>query len=198
MKPDDYLKWICSSQTDQELQGNYDQWASTYESDIAQFWETVPHTAATALSKFLPNKQASILDFGAGTGMVGVALAQLGFKHIIGLDISPGMLEQAQQKRVYQALVCGAIADENLESLGNITGVIATGVFAERHAGEAELKAVHTKLQPGGVFVFTVRQGFLAQLQPMLNQTVWTPLSSEVMQIYDDPMHLLAYRKTAQ
>ncbi|MEM8641416.1 MAG: methyltransferase domain-containing protein [Cyanobacteria bacterium P01_G01_bin.54] len=195
MKPDNILEWICSSKNNEELKGNYDQWASTYELDIAEFWKKVPLKAAAMLSKYLASKQETILDFGAGTGMVGVALSQLGFNDIIGIDISSGMLEKAGQTGVYKSLTCGSILDETINIWKKVSGVVATGVFAERHAGIAELKVIQSKLQSGGVFVFTVRQSFLAQLQPMLKPTQWTALNSEMMPIYDDPMYLLAYRK---
>ena len=45
--------------------------------------------------------EAQVADFGCGTGLVGVALANDGFKNITGVDCSEGMLYEAQQKKVY-------------------------------------------------------------------------------------------------
>ena len=62
----------------------------------------------------MPHKDAIILDAGAGTGMVGEALAELGYTQIVGVDISEAMLENARKKQVYQAQYQG-----NLEEIIN-------------------------------------------------------------------------------
>lgn len=194
MEAKEWLKWICSSQDLDELGKNYDQWSDQYEADISQVWEAVPKAAALMLSQYLDDQQSLILDFGAGTGLVGVALAALGFEQIVGMDISPKMLTLAQEKGVYSSLMCGSIDDEQLRNLDQVSGIIATGVFAENHAGVAELSKLQAMIKPEGILVFTVRQSFLAELEEVLNQPEWTLLDSQVMPIYDDPMHLLGYK----
>ncbi|MEB3342764.1 hypothetical protein [Okeania sp.] len=41
-EPNQWLKWICSSQNFDELVQNYDQWADIYETDIEEVWKPVP------------------------------------------------------------------------------------------------------------------------------------------------------------
>ncbi|ABG50126.1 hypothetical protein Tery_0690 [Trichodesmium erythraeum IMS101] len=55
----------------------------------------------------MPDKDAIILDAGAGTVMVGEALAELGYNNIIGVDFSEQMLEVGRKKQVYTALYQG-------------------------------------------------------------------------------------------
>lgn len=188
------LKWICSSQNFDELVENYDQWADMYETDIGEVWKPVPLAGSLLLEKYVDNKQKTILDVGAGTGLVGVTLAKLGFEQIIGMDISSGMLAKAAEKGVYKSLVCCSIGDEQFINLEMASGIIATGVFAESHAGSAELNKLQDNIQPEGVLVFTARQSFLPKLQKVLDQPEWTLLDSQVMPIYDDPINLLAYK----
>ena len=45
-------------------------------------------------------KDAKIIDFGCGTGILGVELVQAGFTNITGVDGSPQMLEVAMSKEV--------------------------------------------------------------------------------------------------
>ena len=37
-KPNEWSKWICSSQNIVELRENYEQWANTYEIDVGGVW----------------------------------------------------------------------------------------------------------------------------------------------------------------
>lgn len=199
----EWLEWICSSADHDELSHNYDQWAQTYEVDIESAWRDIPPTAAKMLTQHLSatlemsnkfDKSVPLLDVGAGTGMMGVALSQLGFSNIIGIDISSQMLVKAEQKGVYQSLICCAIAGEKVQSLDPVAGAIATGVFADRHAGPEDLKLIQGQIQSGGIFVFTVRRSFLPQLKSVLEQPEWIHLETRLMPIYEDPMYIFAYQ----
>jgi predicted TPR repeat methyltransferase len=194
IQPKQWLEWICSSQNLDQLRQNYDQWADRYDADVGDVWEPVPTAAAMMLAEYLDDLQGVILDIGAGTGLVGVALAELGFEEIIGMDISPAMLSKAAAKGVYRSLVCCSIGDETFRNLPKAKGMIATGVFAESHAGPAELNQLQDSIEAEGILVFTARQSFLPQLQPVLNPPEWTVIDSRVMPIYDDPMYLLVYK----
>jgi len=192
IQPSEWLKWICSSENIDELRENYDKWADTYDVNVGDVWGTVPLAAADLLAEYIDDKQDIILDVGAGTGLVGVALARLGFEQLIGIDISPAMLTKAAKRGIYRSLVCCSIGDESFMNLEKASGIIATGVFAENHAGPAELSTLQESLKPEGVLVFTVRRSFLPDLQEVLER--WILLDSKVMPIYDDPIHLLSYK----
>ena len=58
-----------------------------------------------ATKQVIPKHLAQILDFACGTGLVGQNLKEAGFANISGLDISPKMLEKAEQKGCYNQLV---------------------------------------------------------------------------------------------
>ena len=58
-----------------------------------------------AAEKMIARSEAEVADFGCGTGLVGQSLAKHGFKKVYGIDCSEGMLEIAQQKDVYAALI---------------------------------------------------------------------------------------------
>jgi predicted TPR repeat methyltransferase len=40
---------------------------------------------------------------------VGARLAQLGFQHVIGVDLSPAMLAEAERKHCYKKMVCNTL-----------------------------------------------------------------------------------------
>ena len=46
------------------------------------------------------SKESKIIDFGCGTGLVGVELTKNGFTNIVGIDGSQEMLEVAKSKQM--------------------------------------------------------------------------------------------------
>lgn len=193
--PSEWLQWICSSKTLDELSDNYDQWAKTYDLETTEVWKPVPLVVAMMLSKHVDNKQAAVLDVGAGTGFVGAALNKLGFDNIVGIDVSSKMLSKAAEKGVYRDLRCCAIGDEDFKVLGKVDSIVASGVFAEGHAGSLELNDLQESIESGGVLVFTARLSFLDQLRTVFERPQWALIDSQIMPIYkDDPTHVLVYK----
>jgi len=194
IQPEEWVKWITQSQSINELSDKYDKWADSYDSSVEEVWSSVTKEAALMLSKYLPNKSKTVLDVGAGTGLSGVALADVGFIDLIGIDLSAAMLEKAASKKVYNSLVCCTINEAAFKELPKVAGMIATGVFAEAQAGAIELQLLQKKIEPNGIFVFTTRQSFLPKLESTLNSPTWELTDSKMMGIYEDPMYLFAYR----
>ncbi|NES80325.1 MAG: methyltransferase domain-containing protein [Moorea sp. SIO2B7] len=87
-KVSDRLTWIYDTSDSQNLENKYDAWSHLYDSELDQSYRISPIESARTLAKVVSNKQATILDAGAGTGMVGEALAELGYNKITGVDIS--------------------------------------------------------------------------------------------------------------
>ncbi len=157
MKDENRVQWVYSSQNNRELAERYDQWASEYDSDLAeQFGWIAPRKAADVLSRYVP-KDARILDAGAGTGLVGECLAALGYGDLVAMDLSAGMLEQARQKGVYREcrqMVLGEVLDF---PTGSFDAVISVGVFTLGHAPAESLHELVRITKPGGHVLFGLR-----------------------------------------
>ncbi|WP_204114201.1 class I SAM-dependent DNA methyltransferase [Shimia biformata] len=82
----------------------YDDWAATYEAEVAENGYVTPARCARALAAHVADKTTPILDFGCGTGLSGHALRAQGFTVIDGVDLSAAMLEQARSKGIYRTL----------------------------------------------------------------------------------------------
>ena len=151
------VQWVYSSKDNQELAERYDQWSKDYESDLAQDFEYLsPQKTAEVFAKHVP-KDARILDAGAGTGLVGIILAEMGYSQIVAMDLSQGMLDEPRKKQVYEdfhQMVMGETLDYDTDSFD---AVITVGVLTVGHAPDNSLDELVRVTKPNGHIVFSLR-----------------------------------------
>ena len=138
----------------------FDQYAPRFDRALEDLSYRAPallHEAITA-ARGAGMRFGTMLDLGCGTGLAGAAFRPC-VDWLVGLDLSPKMIEAARQKGLYDRLVVGEI-EEFLagEAAGNgrFHLVIAADVFAYVPALPAVCAAVARVLEPGGLFGFTV------------------------------------------
>ncbi len=100
-----------------------------------------------------------IVDFGCGDGLMACQLAELGFKNVVGVDISPGNIavarRRAKQRKVAVDFHVGDISDLPWIGSHSCDVVLSSGVvhhfptFETKRSAVAEAKRV---LRPGGLF----------------------------------------------
>ena len=117
-----------------------------------------------------PPKFGSVLDLGCGTGLAGAAIRPY-CDRLVGMDISPAMIEQARGKAVYDRLVAAELSEFLAAEAGAHNHlVLAADVFV--YCGDLApiAAAVARVLAPGGLFAFTVEthDGPGILLQPTL------------------------------
>jgi len=115
-----------------------------------------PELLLAAVRAEKPLRFGSVLDLGCGTGLAGAALRPF-CDWLVGVDISPGMIEQARSKGLYDRLVVA----ELLEFLGGEGGAqhhlaLAADVLVYCSDIAPIAAAVAGVLAPGGLFAFTV------------------------------------------
>ncbi len=143
-----------------ELMNAYEGWASEYDADLEALGFSSPMAAAVLLDTYLPDKDARVLDAGAGTGMVGVELARRRFSRITALDMSPGMLATAKEKGVYEDFVIGELGKPLPFETGGFAGTTCVGVFTYGHALPESLDELVRATKPGGPVVFSIRTDY--------------------------------------
>ncbi len=100
-----WLDKVYSARNNTELAEGYDAWAQDYEQDVLSFGYKIPAIMSGLIGRYLPSGTGRILDAGVGTGILGENLAMMGYKDLIGIDLSAGMLEVARKKGVYRNLL---------------------------------------------------------------------------------------------
>jgi predicted TPR repeat methyltransferase len=153
-KVDARLSRVYASKGDK--QALYDDWATSYDRDLVDDLGYVAHEeACRRLQALVPERNASILDAGCGTGLVGRRLRRAGYTEIHGSDYSLKMLDQARATGAYSSLaqhdLTRAIATDVLYDAAIVVGVFAFNLPSAEH-----LVNITGALKPGGVAVVTV------------------------------------------
>lgn len=153
----EWLKKVYSSLNNQELEERYDAWAEDYEQDVCSFGYKSPSVISSLIGLHVKAQEAPILDAGAGTGILGENLSSLGYKNIVGIDMSRSMLEIALKKGVYQDLR-QMVLGKPLDFPDNyFTASVAMGVFTENHAPPESFDELIRVTKTGGHIFFSVR-----------------------------------------
>lgn len=70
----------------------------------------LPLEVAKKILEIFPDKNFSLLDLGCGTGLLGAQLGKLQGR-MVGVDVSPKMLEQARRHQLYDSLEVADLHD---------------------------------------------------------------------------------------
>lgn len=169
---DTYLDKAYALETAEDTQKLYEDWAASYDAEVAENGYATPGRVAKALDKHLNEKDVPILDFGCGTGLSGLALKLAGFTVIDGMDPNPQMLDQARGKDVYRNLTQLDLEDESPIEPGSYAAITAIGVIGTGAAPASTLDLLMNALNPGGMLAFSLNDHALAdhQYPARLNQ----------------------------
>lgn len=162
MSDKDVTNELWTQHTDAEIKEIYANWASNYESDVAEWGYATPPRLAMALRKCGANIEKPILDFGCGTGLSGMALMAVGFQVIDGTDISPEMLGIAETKPAYRQVWKGVPGSLGHIKRGDYPAIAATGVVSLGAAPPETLDMLIDAIGPGGLLAFSYNDATLA------------------------------------
>lgn len=140
----------------QKTQKFWDKQAKRYDDGERQF-EHVYKDIIAKTSKYL-DLNDTVLDFGCATGTKTIALAAK-VKHIHGLDISAGMINEAIKKKDGSKISNvsfshGTIFNTDLEK-ASFDKIIAYAIIHLLEDHEKAIGRIHELLKPGGFFIST-------------------------------------------
>jgi len=173
----------------QTSQGNsedvYNDWAQSYDADNAALGFRLPGLASAFAARHIAPDAEPILDAGAGTGQVGSALKVLGYRNVIGCDISEQMLAVAACTNAYTQLRCQVLGERLEFSDNTFAGVLCIGSFGPGHAPPDTLDELVRVACPGSPVIFNLRedtwkaQGFETRMREISNAKLWTLLEEQ-------------------
>ena len=139
----------------------YDVWSPDYDEDMTVVGYKNPVDVADELAKLVPDeeerKKLHILDVGAGTGEGGVKLLESGFPHVDATDGSPGMLDQAKKRGVYEHVLAPEVLVKGQKMLSvppeSYDVVVSSGSFYPFHLLGPHLKCFLDCAKTGGKIV---------------------------------------------
>lgn len=151
------LARVYSAQDNRELAESYDEWAREYEGDMTRLGYAIPAVAAGFMGRYVP-PEGTILDAGAGTGILGDTLKVLDYRDLVGIDLSEGMLERAREKGAYRELHRMALGERLGFDDDRFAAAVSVGVFTTGHAPPESFDELVRVVRSGGWAIFSVRE----------------------------------------
>jgi len=142
---------------DEYVSTMFDGFAETFDTNLARLNYAAPQLLAAALAEVVQFSESKldVLDAGCGTGLCGPLLRSTARK-LTGVDLSAGMLAQAQARKVYDELHESELVAFMRLHPGEYDVVISADTLVYFGVLEDAMLAAATALRAGGVLAFTV------------------------------------------
>ena len=185
MAPEDVpiSDWLDQGTSDPHAAAErYDDWAKSYDDDLAAWSYQGPATVADLVVGRHP-EATSVLDVGCGTGLVGRALRDRGYAgRLVGLDISQASLDVAQASGIYESTQQADLQQRLPVDDDSVDAVVCVGVMTYLPEVEAVWREFARVARPSGLVVVTQREDLWqgrdcpAVVDRLQEEGVWVPL----------------------
>ena len=159
----------------------YDEWANDYDNDlINEYGYIAPKLTVDKFKALVLKKNLRIIDVGCGTGLVGQALYENGYKNIDGYDISPEMLKIAKQSKFYKELKQIDLNDKPTNLSETYDVLICVGSFGYGALEPIAIRHLIGLVKSGGLlFIFMNAEPFKSQnyqkhISKLETQSLWS------------------------
>lgn len=129
----------------------FDQHAEAFDSILVdQLQYRVPWQLAELIGRLAPGPYERMLDLGCGTGLAGLTLKPHAAE-ITGVDLAESMLEQADEREVYDSLFVGDVVQFLEEEDTRFDLIVATDVLPYLGDLTAFMAGLKRCIAPGGI-----------------------------------------------
>jgi predicted TPR repeat methyltransferase len=136
----------------------FDEYAEHFDQHLTGVLQyQVPTLIQSALTSHAsePRGNWDVLDLGCGTGLVGEVIAPWSGK-LVGVDLSSKMLTKAQDRQLYQELICADLLSMmRAAPSASFDLIVAGDVFVYIGQLDELIKESRRLLRPDGLFIFT-------------------------------------------
>ncbi|MHC5113249.1 MAG: tetratricopeptide repeat protein [Planctomycetota bacterium] len=139
----------------------FDNYAETFDEQLVhKLGYDAPKLLRRAVDEIAGSVENAwrIADLGCGTGLCGEAFRSMATT-LIGVDLSPGMIQRARRRNLYDVLLCGDVAEALAPEAGSLDLVLAGDVLPYVGSVEALFELAAAALRAGGLMAFTTERG---------------------------------------
>ncbi len=145
--------------TDEYIQATFDEMAANFDRHLHRLGYQVPELLAEAVATALgaPVAALDVLDAGCGTGLCGPLLRPYA-RHLIGVDLSPAMVDKARARGGYDELTVAELTTFLIAHPASYDLIVLADTL--EYFGDLEPVGLATAaaLRAGGWLAFTVEQ----------------------------------------
>lgn len=144
---------------DRYVQQLFDGMADGFDEHLHRLEYRAPELIASAVTTAMdrPDGSLSVLDAGCGTGLCGPSLRPYA-RHLLGVDLSPRMIERARTRRDYDELVIAELTAFLTDRPAAYDLIVSADTLVYFGQLEPVLTAAAMALRPGGWLAFTVER----------------------------------------
>ncbi len=149
---------IPARASDAFVKETFDGFAASFDGVLKRLDYKAPFLVQNALQQVQPDPETwHLLDAGCGTGLCG-ALIRTYVQRLVGVDLSPKMLERARAREVYDDLIEGELTEFFNKSNGNFDAITCVDTFCYFGDLSAAFYAAAKALKDHGWFIFTLEK----------------------------------------
>lgn len=144
--------------TDAYVRETFDRFASDFEQVLGGLNYRGPELLDTLVREHMGDRSGlSILDAGCGTGLFAPLLRQRA-RRLVGVDLSPGMLAKAYDRKLYDSLHEAELGGFLKLTSDTYDLAVAADVFCYFGELTGVMRALASRMNPGGVLAFSVER----------------------------------------
>jgi predicted TPR repeat methyltransferase len=149
--------------SDECVRAEFDDFAPVFDATLARLECRAPSLVDGEVARLFPDAKASldVLDAGCGTGLCGPLLRPRA-KTLVGVDLSPAMIELARKRSLYDDLVVAELTAHLRAHPAGFDAVVSADTLVYFGDLGEVVRAAAGALRPGGALVFTVEAAQLA------------------------------------